>query len=442
MGKGYNNYMCKKPFHPGSKANIKRAWMAEQKTENEKRKQEELKLQYEKEQELYHNRALLSKESKDKLGLNFMYEAPPGAKKEHQKEDNEPEYKFEWQRKYNAPREDFARGNAEIRDQPFGIQVRNVRCIKCHKWGHINTDKECPLYNKTSGAGDASDAMDPSELMRRMKEEEGLALKQSILGHRIDPNLPNQQLISSDEEEDAEMQFLKSLSTKQKEKLLKKLEKIEKNGKGSHNKKSKKRKNKKKKKKSQSSDSTDTEDEFDKRKKKKAKSVKPVKLSHHSQNDSSSTDEETRNQHHSKHNQELHHNSGEQPSSKRASRKDMERHRSPRDHKHHSRQNNELTRHSKYKDRSRSPFRYSRSCSPTPERERSVKRSRKSENSNEHSTRRPNDIRHSPVKSYKDRAWSNADFAHRSLVNERHDSRSSADTMNGDKRSYHSRHPS
>lgn len=34
--------------------------------------------------------------------------------------------------------------------------------------------------------------MDPSELMRRMKEEEGLALKQSILGHRIDPTLPNQ----------------------------------------------------------------------------------------------------------------------------------------------------------------------------------------------------------------------------------------------------------
>ncbi|GAB6032481.1 Putative electron transfer flavoprotein subunit [Chamberlinius hualienensis] len=232
MGKGYTNYMCKKPFHPGSKANIKRTWMAEQKTETDKKKQEDLKVQYEKEQELYHNRALLSKESKDKLGLNFMYEAPPGATKEHQvthKEDNEPEYKFEWQRKYNAPREDFARGNAEIRDQPFGIQVRNVRCIKCHKWGHINTDKECPLFHKASDSLDASNGMTPMELMRRMKEEEGLALKQTILGHRIDPNMANQQMIpSEDEEEDVEMQFLKTLSKKQKEKLLKKLEKLEK----------------------------------------------------------------------------------------------------------------------------------------------------------------------------------------------------------------------
>ena len=137
MGKGFNNYMSKKFFHPASRDNLKRVWMAEQQTEAYKKKQEELRNQYEKEQDLHDNKAMLSKESKDKLSVNFMYEPPPGIKKEREKEDNEPEYKFEWQRQYNAPRESYCKGDTEIRDQPFGIQVRNVRCIKCHKWGKL-----------------------------------------------------------------------------------------------------------------------------------------------------------------------------------------------------------------------------------------------------------------------------------------------------------------
>jgi hypothetical protein len=36
--------------------------------------------QYDREQELYTNKALLSKESKERLELNFMYEPPPGVK--------------------------------------------------------------------------------------------------------------------------------------------------------------------------------------------------------------------------------------------------------------------------------------------------------------------------------------------------------------------------
>lgn len=151
MGKGFNNYMCKKFFHPGSRDNLKRVWMAEQKAAAYKQKQEELRVQYEKEQDLYNNkwviiqdsnfqiiilwfmediiiktrirwnslcfticlinyfllfRALLSKESKEKLSVNFLYEPPPGMKREREREAGEPEFKFEWQRKFNAPREE------------------------------------------------------------------------------------------------------------------------------------------------------------------------------------------------------------------------------------------------------------------------------------------------------------------------------------------------
>lgn len=252
MGKGFNNYMCKKFFHPASRDNLKRVWMAEQQAEAYKKKQEELRVQYEKEQDLHNNKALLSKESKDKLSVNFMYEPPPGAKKEREKEDNEPEYKFEWQRKYNAPRESYCKGDSEIRDQPFGIQVRNVRCIKCHKWGHINTDKECPLYSQAMSVVMANNSQTPSApdalmLVQQMRED-GLALKKSALNAQQHLRVPeHEHLMVSDDEEQSEIAFLKNLSKKEKKKLLRKLELLERKTKKAEKKKLKKKKAKRKK---------------------------------------------------------------------------------------------------------------------------------------------------------------------------------------------------
>ncbi|XP_072388341.1 corepressor interacting with RBPJ 1 [Diabrotica undecimpunctata] len=277
MGKGFNNYMCKKFFHPASRDNLKRVWMAEQKAEAYKKKQEELRQQYEKEQDLHDNKAMLSKESKDKLSISFMYEPPPGARKEREREDNEPEYKFEWQRKYNAPRESYCKGDQEIRDQPFGIQVRNVRCIKCHKWGHINTDKECPMYSLSMSAArslENATVMDQKSLVQQMLDD-GLALKKQHV-NTVEAN--KHLLVSEDEDANEETTFLKSLTKKQKKALLRKLEKLE------------KQPEKKNKPKCDSSDES-SDDE----RQRKGKSSKKVK-SHASRNRDSDTDSDRRKQ--------------------------------------------------------------------------------------------------------------------------------------------------
>jgi hypothetical protein len=79
MGKGFENYMSKKWFHPTNVENMKRVYAAEQKSASEKKRQQDLREQYEREQEVFSNKQLMGDE-KSRLGLAFMYNAPAGYK--------------------------------------------------------------------------------------------------------------------------------------------------------------------------------------------------------------------------------------------------------------------------------------------------------------------------------------------------------------------------
>lgn len=216
--------------------------MAEQKAEFDKKKQDDMMSAYKREQEMLENRILLG-DQKAKLGLSFMYDAPPGMRKEDQKkseeEENKKEVKFEWQRKYTAPREAYAKDNVEIRDQPFGIEVRNVRCVKCHQWGHANTDRVCPLFGKSVTAEPPPPAAEPSNLVEDMRNQYGLRFSRAVANRGefneiaierereqvAGPSSAGSGQADDGDEEDEEVRFLRSLTADQRRRLLIKLKK-------------------------------------------------------------------------------------------------------------------------------------------------------------------------------------------------------------------------
>ncbi|TVU07652.1 hypothetical protein EJB05_41017 [Eragrostis curvula] len=251
-----HSYLNQKPWHPLSYPNQRRKWIAEQMHANHARRQEEVQREFTQEQEFFRQTALFSKKDKEKMevmkAVSFMYVRPPGYNAESAKaaeiEDekkrsdvgdiaqgaaaantssvpdkgvektqtvadkkNRPKDVFgrplpteqEFEVLKNAPRLDTG---APARVKPFGVEVRNVRCLRCGNYGHQSGDRECPLKdvimpNEESRLkrDDPLTAImaqtDSSEPLKwELKQRPGMSPPRG----GFDPEDPNQQIVAED----------------------------------------------------------------------------------------------------------------------------------------------------------------------------------------------------------------------------------------------------
>ena len=153
------------------------------------------------------------------------------------------------------------------------LQVCEAKCIKCGKFGHMNTDKRCPLYGKAVDAEAPIQNIDQDRLIQEMRAE-GLAMRWSAWdmnkgrGGDTGGGGVMQQMVEVERTKTGpgpavdRAEVLKNMSKEEKKALLKKLEKMDK--------KKKKKAKKEKKKKSHSSDS-DSDSDSERRSKKEKK---------------------------------------------------------------------------------------------------------------------------------------------------------------------------
>ncbi|KAL3619119.1 hypothetical protein CASFOL_036689 [Castilleja foliolosa] len=240
-----HSFLNQKPWHPLSYPNQRRKWIAEQTHAQRERRAEEVAREYAQEQEFLRQTALISKKEKEKLELmkavSFMYVKPPGYNAESakaaeiadEKRKQEPSLdgalspmKTEnippvEEKKKPRPKDVFGRAlptgeefevlkNAPRletgvagRAKPFGVEIRNVKCLRCGNFGHQSGDRECPL----------KDAIMPNE-EGRLKRDDPLTtimaqtdaseplkweLKQKSPPHGgFNPDDPNQQIVAED----------------------------------------------------------------------------------------------------------------------------------------------------------------------------------------------------------------------------------------------------
>ncbi|KAK9137823.1 hypothetical protein Sjap_008417 [Stephania japonica] len=244
-----HSYLNQKPWHPLSYPNQRRKWIAEQSDAQRHRRADEVAREFAQEQEFFRQTALISQKEKDKVetmkAVSFMYVRPPGYNAESAKaaelederkrlqqtnppqestfdsnahamqaessisvksgineEKKKPRVKDiygrplpteeEFEALKNAPRLDTG---LPARAKPFGVEIRNVKCVRCGNFGHQSGDRECPL----------KDVIMPTE-ESRLKRNDPLT---AILAHadsmeplkwelKQKPGISNQQIVAED----------------------------------------------------------------------------------------------------------------------------------------------------------------------------------------------------------------------------------------------------
>ncbi|KAH7553360.1 hypothetical protein JRO89_XS12G0002100 [Xanthoceras sorbifolium] len=168
-----HSYLNQKPWHPLSYPNQRRKWIAEQIHSQRRNRSEEVAREYAQEQEFFRQTSLISKKDKDKMetmqAVSFMYIRPPGYNPESAKAAE-----LEDERMKLGDGTILETG-APARVKPFGVEVRNVKCLRCGNYGHQSGDRECPL----------KDVIMPNE-ESRLKRDDPLT---AIMAH-VDPSEP------------------------------------------------------------------------------------------------------------------------------------------------------------------------------------------------------------------------------------------------------------
>ncbi|KAL1569263.1 hypothetical protein AAHA92_00759 [Salvia divinorum] len=243
-----HSFLNQKPWHPLSYPNQRRKWIAEQTHSQNQRRAEEVAREYAQQQDFLRQTALLSHKEKEKLemmqAVSFLYVKPPGYNAESakaaeiadekrkleqslelasssMKTENEPSAR---EKKKPVPKDVFGRKlpteeqfevlkNAPKLDtgvagraKPFGVEIRNVKCLRCGNYGHQSGDRECPL----------KDAIMPNEESRLKRDDPLTAiLAQTDAGEPLkwelkqqpgmspprggfNPDDPNQQIVAED----------------------------------------------------------------------------------------------------------------------------------------------------------------------------------------------------------------------------------------------------